>query len=156
VTANATLNNLLPPEDKDALKTLLHTTAGLIDNTVEAIANGVKDSNVRFVNLDKQVIAKFVANPYIGGDSKTGRYIDPTAAGPSYTDLFVGDGFHPGTVGQALLANEIAKAINSIPSVMSTHAAIATLSPGDILAYAQKTQPVTKTKLTATPSSVVL
>jgi hypothetical protein len=158
VTANATLNSLLP-NNQDALKTLLRTTAGLIDSTVEAIANGVKektDPNVRFVNLDKYVITPIVTNPYLGGDSKTGTYIDPTAAGPSYTDLFVGDSFHPGTVGQALLANEIGKAINSIPSVMSSHAAIATLSTNEILACAQKTQPVTKTKLTAAPASVTL
>jgi GDSL-like Lipase/Acylhydrolase len=145
------LINALPSDIGGALTYALNKTAGSIDSTLYAEYSTPTDPNLKLVNLDK-LFTTFINNPVIGG--KNGTYIDPRVAGPSYTDLFVGDSFHPGTVGQALLANVIVGQIDTIP--MFANRQITTLSDSEILAYAQKVQPVTTVKMTASPSSVIL
>ncbi len=132
--------NTLAPGYGNLLELALGSTAMTVDTDLANLAKNTPD--VQFVNLD-DVIQNFLANPVIDG-----TYIDPTAAGPSYTDLFVGDGFHPGTVGQALLANAIAAKIDAF-----FPGAIQLLNNREILAYAEAVQPVTKLELTASAGS---
>jgi hypothetical protein len=54
------------------------------------------------------LVSTFTANPVFDG-----VYINPTAAGPAYTDMFVGDAIHPGTIAQALLTNALINQIDS-------------------------------------------
>ena len=99
-------------------------------------------NTVKLIDLDK-VFDAFTANPVIDG-----TYINPTAGGPNYTDLFVGDDFHPGTVAQAILANAIVGQIDQF-----FPGAITPLSDHEIVAFAQAVQPVTQTLLTASAGS---
>ena len=142
INANATLNSFLPAADKDVLLNAINSVATSITDDLSMLATTF---NVKFVNLDN-VISNFIANPVIDG-----TYIDPTGAGPYYNDLFVGDGFHPGTVGQALLANAIVGQIDAyFPG------AITPLSNAQILAYAKSVQPVTKTVLSSSAGSAAV
>ena len=163
--ANATLNGLhLPNVPKDTLLQLFNAAASTVDGLLAGIvANFAKtDPNIEFLNLDSQVLNKYLGSPtdiqnlVIGGTGKNGTIINSTAAGPLYTDFFVGDSFHPGTVAQALLANAIVGEINTIPAFFKSNQKITALSDAEILAYAQKVQPVTKVTLTAPTSSVPL
>jgi hypothetical protein len=149
-SAAATVNGLAPG-DGVYLTGAFKIAAYIVDGRLQDLASSYKktDANLRFVNLDKDVINPFVTKDHGVID---GTAIDPDGAGPSYTDLFVGDGFHPGTVGQALLANAIVRQINTIPAF--SHDKIKKLSDSEILAYAKEVQPVTTAKLTASSDSV--
>jgi hypothetical protein len=122
------------------LELALAGTAMTVDTDLANLAATYPD--VQFVNLDN-VIQNFLSNPVIDG-----TYIDPHGAGPSYSDLFVGDSFHPGTVGQALLGNAIVAKIDAF-----FPGAITPLSDPQILAYAKAVQPVTKTMLSSSAGS---
>ena len=163
--ANAALDGLnLPGVPKDTLLQVFSGAASLTDSILTGlVGNYAKtDPNIEFLNLDSQVLDKYLGSPtniqnlVIGGTGKNGTVINSTAAGPLYTDFFVGDSFHPGTVAQALLAKAIVGEINTIPAFVNSKQSITTLSDSEILAYAQKVQPVTKVTLTAPTSSVPL
>ena len=139
VDANATLNTYLPADKQNLLVNTFHAFAGTITTALGSLA---AQDKVNFVDLDN-LFNSFIANPYVDG-----IYIDPTAGGPEYTDMFVGDSFHPGTVAQSILANAIIAQLNAIfPN------AVQPLSNSEILANAQAVQPVTKLSLTSSTGS---
>jgi lysophospholipase L1-like esterase len=139
VDANAFLNTVLPASDKDILEEAFH---GIAMSVTGALSQVAAQKGLKFVDLDS-LFSSFIANPVING-----TFINPIAGGPNYTDLFVGDDFHPGTVAQSILANAILEQIDMI-----FPGAITPLSNNEILAYAQAVQPVTKTLLTASAGS---
>jgi hypothetical protein len=99
-------------------------------------------NNLGYVD-DNGLFNAFVANPYFSG-----QYINPTAAGPVYTDMFVGDGIHPGTIAQGILTNAIISQIDAwYPG------AITPLTNAQILQFAQNTQPKAVEYLTASSTS---
>jgi hypothetical protein len=111
--------------------------------TYESIQKFAADNNLGYVD-DNALFTSFLANPTFGG-----QYIDPAAAGPVYTDAFVGDGIHPGTIIQSLLANGIIAQIDQwYPG------AITPLSTSEVLQLAQNVQPKTVEYLTAAPTNV--
>jgi hypothetical protein len=111
--------------------------------TYESIQQFAASNNLGYVD-DNALLKSFIANPYFGG-----QYIDPTGAGPVYTDMFVGDNIHPGTIAQAILASAI---INQIDTWYPD--AITPLSTAQILQLANSVQPKTVESLTASPTGV--
>lgn len=111
--------------------------------TYESIQQFATSNNLGYVDADG-LLTSFVANPYFAG-----QYINPTGAGPVYTDMFVGDSIHPGTIAQSILTNAI---INQIDTWYPS--AITPLSNAEILQLAQNAQPKTVETLTASSTSV--
>ncbi len=140
IRANNVLNGFLPPADQNMLIDGFHNVAASITMNLRQFA--ANTPGVHFVDLDS-ILSSFIANPVFDG-----VYIDPTGAGPNYNDLFVGDSFHPGTIGQGILANAI---VNSIDTIFP--GAITPLSDNEILAYAKQVQPVTQAALSSSTSS---
>ncbi len=111
--------------------------------TYESIQKYAADNNLGYVD-DNGLFNTFIANPTFGG-----VYINPKAQGPIYTDMFVGDGIHPGTIAQAILTNAIIGQIDTwYPN------AITPLSNAEILQLAQNAQPKTTAILTPSARSV--
>jgi hypothetical protein len=111
--------------------------------TYESIQQYATSNKLGYVDINGQ-FTSFVANPRVGG-----VYIDPKGAGPVYTDAFVGDGIHPGTIVQAIFTNAI---INQVDAWYP--GAITPLSTAEILQFAKNVQPKTVETLTASPTSV--
>ena len=100
-------------------------------------------SGIGFVDSNG-LVSQFISNPTF-----MNMYINPAAAGPLYTDMFVGDGIHPGTIAQAMLTNAIIQQIDTwYPN------AIAQLTNPEILQLAQNAQPKTSVFLSASPRTV--
>jgi hypothetical protein len=138
ISLNNTLNNLIPSMPNILLTTLNNTASAITKSLTQLTTN----PNVHLIDLDN-LFSNFVANPVFDG-----TYIDPNVGGPYFNDLFVGDDFHPGTIGQAILANAIVGEIDQI-----FPGAITPLSDNEILAYAKSVQPVTSTVLTSSAGS---
>jgi hypothetical protein len=109
----------------------------------ESIQKFAQDNKLGYVDANA-LVKSFVANPTFGG-----IYINPNAAGPVFTDMFVGDEIHPGTIAQARLANAIIDQIDTwYPN------AITSLSTAEVLQYAQSVQPKATAILTASARGV--
>lgn len=134
----------LPGTLGDAIEAELHQ---LSDQITAGLSQYAAAQGLGFVNLD-QLFDNFVANPVIDG-----TFINPLGAGPVYTDMFVGDSFHPGTIAQAILANAIAEAINADPGIPSWRH-ITPLSDSEIVNFAKQVQPVTQSLLAASSAVV--
>ncbi len=142
-------------------KQILSVASGTVGNLVTAVITN-------YVNMVNQEITtyattnglglvdinglfqSFLANPVIDG-----AYINPLGSGPLYTDMFVGDGFHPGTIVQGILANAIIGQVDRF-----FPGAVTPLTDSQILALAQQAEPVTQATLTvsagtATPQTPV-
>ena len=104
ISLNNTLNNLIPSMPNILLNTLNSTASAITKSLTQLTTN----PNVHLIDLDN-LFSNFVANPVFDG-----VYIDPNVGGPYFNDLFVGDDFHPGTIGQAILANAIVGEIDQI------------------------------------------
>ncbi len=118
-------------------------TSGPMMPYYQSIQSLATSMSLGFVDANA-LVKNFVANPTFAG-----MYINPAAAGPVYTDMFVGDGIHPGTIAQAMLTNAIIKQIDTwYPN------AITPLSNPEILQLAQNVQPKTTVLLAASPRSV--
>jgi lysophospholipase L1-like esterase len=110
------------------------------DQSLQALAT---QNNAQFIDVN-DLLAQFAANPVIDG-----VFIDVLNGGPEYTNFFVGDGFHPGTIGQAILANAIIEKLNTLfPSQP-----IAPLSNSEILAFAAATQPASQVAYSSSTST---
>lgn len=127
---------LSPGEAAFALQ-VIHSAVESADEHLATIAQA---SNAKFIDTN-DLISNFIANPTIDG-----IYIDPFQGGPEYTNLFVGDGFHPGTIGQSLLTNSIVAALNSI---FPAEQAITPLSNQEVLTLAAQVQPDTQATISA-------
>jgi hypothetical protein len=125
----------LSPIVADVITGLINSSVAGVDSQITQYAQsqgaGVVDVN--------GLIHGFVTNPSIDG-----MQINPTGAGPVYTDMFLGDGRQPGTILQGVLANGI---INQIDAFFP--GAITPLSDAEIVQLAASAQPVTQAVLTA-------
>jgi hypothetical protein len=118
-----------------------------ITNTVNSLNSALQQiassKGLGFVDANG-AFEKFLTSPNFAG-----AYINPIGTGPVYTDAFVGDGLHPGTIFQGILTKAIITQINDwYPN------AITQLSDSEILQLAQNAQPKTFETLTAAPTSV--
>ncbi len=114
----------------DVIGNIVNATDGDLQTIATTAGAGFLDSN--------DLLNNFLANPTIEG-----MYIDPFTGGPEYTNFFVGDDFHPGTIGQGLLANGIAGQLNTF----FADRPITALTNTEILATAGAAQPVTMASL---------
>jgi hypothetical protein len=143
ITLTPVLKNvisILPPADQAQITQAITAFAETLGNELKQFAQSTP--NTGFVDVD-DLFQNFAANPVING-----VYVNPNVGGPLATDLFVGDGFHPGTVAQALLANAI---IGQIDKFFPN--AITPLSNQEIVNIANAAQPVTAATLTASAAS---
>ena len=124
------------------IKYFLSSTANAIDTKeIDYVDGKIAHGNSHIAYLDiNSLFSKFTTNPVIDGMN-----VDPNGAGPLASDLFVGDGFHPGTIAQGILAQSIAKPIDDTwyPN------AITPITDAEIVSEAMAAQPVTKATLTA-------
>ena len=118
-------------------------TSGPIMPHYPSIQQLATSMNTGFVDANA-LVTQFVSNPTFNG-----VYINPDAAGPIYTDMFVGDGIHPGTIAQGKLTQAI---VNQIDTWYPN--AIPPITNAEILQLAQNVQPRTVETLTASPASV--
>jgi lysophospholipase L1-like esterase len=130
----------LPPADQTQITTALASFADSLGMQLQQFAQSTP--NTGFIDVD-DLFRNFSQNPVIGG-----VFVNPDVGGPLATDLFVGDGFHPGTVAQGLLANAIIGQIDKF-----FPGAVTPLSDQEILSIAQSAQPVTSATLTASAGS---
>ncbi len=78
------------------------------------------------------IINQFIANPVIDGVK-----VNMTAGGQDYTDGFVGDGFHPGTIVQGLISQAVVKEINTLEGAQ----VVDPITNAEIVNYAKDSQP---------------
>jgi len=109
----------------------------------ESITQFATSNHLGLVDANK-LVTDFQANPVFDN-----TYINPAGAGPAYTDMFVGDGIHPGTIAQGILTNAIISQIDTwYPG------AITPLSNAEILGLAQSTQRQTQAYLASSAGNV--
>jgi lysophospholipase L1-like esterase len=137
-----TVISILPPNDQTLITAAITAFAESLGKDLQTFAQNTPKTG--FVDVD-DLFQNFVANPVING-----VYVNPNVGGPLATDLFVGDGFHPGTVAQALLANAI---IGQIDKFFPN--AVTPLSNQEIVNIANAAQPVTTATLTASAASAM-
>jgi lysophospholipase L1-like esterase len=118
-------------------------------NTAEATANAqivqyAQSKGAGVVDFNT-LMSNFVTNPSFDGVS-----INPNGAGPLYTDMFVGDGIHPGTILQGILANGIIAQIDAFDP-----GAITPLSDAEILQLAASAQLTTQSTLTQSAATLL-
>jgi lysophospholipase L1-like esterase len=118
-------------------------------NTAEATLNAeivqyAQSKGVGVVDFST-MMSNFVANPSFDGVA-----VNPNGAGPLDTDLFVGDGIHPGTILQGILANGIIAQIDSIDP-----GAITPLTDAEILQLAASVQLTTQSTLTQSTATLL-
>jgi lysophospholipase L1-like esterase len=123
-----------------AAKSIISTAAKAIDTAELKVVTKLNNPHVASLDVNK------LFNDFINVQHSTidGMYVDPNGAGPLARDLFVGDGFHPGAVAQGILAQAIAKQIDS----WYTNA-ITPLSDAEIVDSAVANQPATSAELTS-------
>ena len=132
-----TVNSAAPtPADAKALTDLVVSFDRAL--TTSLIQNFGNLPAVDVVNVDT-ILHDFIVNPYIDG-----VFVNPKEGGPLYTDLFVGDSFHPGTIGQSKLANAIIGALDTFYPGRVTP-----LSDSEIVDIARAAQPVTHATLSS-------
>ena len=140
-TILARFGSLLPK-----LGTLVSTSTAQLTNDLSAFAASKRIGLVNFAALYQ----RFVVNPVIGGVT-----VNLAGAGENLTDGFVGDGFHPGTIVQGVLAQAIVAAIDT----QYGSNVVTPLSDDEIVSYAVATTPsvsFTNSRLITTPDTVNL
>jgi phospholipase/lecithinase/hemolysin len=137
-TPDVTLTPLAPSAGKD-----ISGIAKLVDTAESKLVTKLDNPHLGFVDINS-LFNGFIANPVIDN-----MYVDPNGAGPLASDLFVGDGFHPGSIAQGILANAIANEIDT----KWDPGAITLLTPAEIVNNALENQPVTVASLTPSAST---
>lgn len=145
------LAGLLTPAEANIVTGFINTEVNNLDYdgspsgstpVYESIEQFASSNNLGYLDANG-LLNSFIANPTING-----VYINPNAAGPAYTDMFVGDGIHPGTIAQAVLTNAIISQIDSwYPG------AVTPLTDTEILQLAQSAQPQTTANLGASATN---
>ncbi len=132
--------SLMPAQTATLVTTAINSALSQINSEIAQYAHSQGAGLVD----DNGLIHDFVTDPYLDG-----TYINPKVVGPVYTDMFLGDGVHPGTIAQGLLANAIIAQIDSFYP-----GAIAPLSGAEILQLAASAQPKTESVLTASSAGL--
>lgn len=131
----------LPPQEAQEALNVITAFVNAADTSLKQLA---EQNNAEFIDTN-DLFAQFAANPVFEGE-----FINILGGGPEYTELFVGDGFHPGTIGQSLLANAMIEKLNTIFPSQS----ITPMPNSEVLAFAAATQPVTQpTYSSSTPTA---
>ena len=125
---------------------LVSTSTAALSNDLTAFA---ASKGIGLVNFQK-LYQRLIANPTIGGIT-----LNPAASGQSLTDAYVGDGFHPGTIVQGVLAQAIVAQIDA----QYGSNVVTPLTDADIVNYAAATTPsvvFTNIRTINTPDTVTL
>jgi lysophospholipase L1-like esterase len=131
-TPNITVSPLIQDEAGSSLPALKVVIGGYIDALdANLVAAYGKNPDVGLVDSTK-IINDFIANPVIDGVT-----VNMEGAGQNYTDGFIGDGFHPGTIVQGLVTQAIVNTINTLEGSQ----AVDPITDADIVNYAEDSQP---------------
>jgi hypothetical protein len=134
------IKNFLAPN----LESNINTDAAALDTYLNATYGNM--SGIKVIDT-QQLFANFSSHPVIDGVT-----VNMMGAGQDYTDAFAGDGFHPGTILQGILAQAVVSAINSFSPVITP--AVTPISDAEIVNFAINSQPkVTLTSSAPTSSS---
>jgi hypothetical protein len=135
--------SLLPAVQSQATTPALQAVVAATDqaiHTLNASIAAAASANpcVALYDLAGQsaILASTASNASVPFGGTTINFATP---GQDYHDFFVGDGIHPGTVGQGLIAEGF---IQTIDTKFGAH--IADLSPNQIVAYARTVQNATR------------
>ena len=120
------------------LGNLVSTSDANLTNDLTAYAGSKGIGLVNFETLYQQ----FKANPVVDGVT-----VNLAGAGQNLTDGFIGDGFHPGTLVQGLLAQAIVGQINA----QYGSNVVAPLTDAEILGYGLATTPTIAVSANAAP-----
>lgn len=91
------------------------------------------------------IINQFIQDPVIDGVT-----VNMEASGQDYTDGFIGDGFHPGTIVQGLIAQAVVSKINTLEGAQ----VVTPVSDADIVNYAEASQPTIAFSSSASTTTV--
>lgn len=111
------------------LKIIIGSAAQSLEND---LVKTYKDNPTVGVVSSNTVINQFIQNPVIDGVT-----VDMTKGGQDYTDGFIGDGFHPGTIVQGLIAQAVVAEINTLEGAQ----VVDPITPAEIVDYARNAQP---------------
>jgi hypothetical protein len=112
-----------------ALKLIIGSKILGLDLTLAATYLG--NPNVGLID-STAIVNKFIANPVIDGVT-----VNMEGSGQDYTDGFIGDGFHPGTIVQGLFTQAIVNTINTLEGAQ----VVTPVTDTDIVNYAESSQP---------------
>jgi lysophospholipase L1-like esterase len=112
-----------------ALKVIIGEKIAALDLNLASTYHG--NSDVGLIN-STQILNNFIANPVMDGVT-----VNMEGAGQNYTDGFTGDGFHPGTIVQGLIAQAVAAEINTLEGSQ----VVAPVTDAEIVGIAESTQP---------------
>jgi hypothetical protein len=91
------------------------------------------------------IINQFIQDPVIDGVT-----VNMEAAGQDYTDGFIGDGFHPGTIVQGLITQAVVSKINTLEGAQ----VVTPVTDADIVNYAEASQPTIAFSSSASTTTV--
>jgi hypothetical protein len=128
------------------LESDLNTDSAALDTYLNATYGNMP--GVKLIDT-QQLFANFSSHPVIDGVT-----VNMMGAGQDYTDAFAGDGFHPGTILQGILAQAVVSAINSFSPASTLAEAVTPISDAEVVNFAINSQPkVTLTSSAPTSSS---
>lgn len=121
------------------LKLIIGEKIDALDANLYATYHG--NADVGLIN-STAIINAFIADPVIDGVT-----VNMEAGGQNYTDGFIGDGFHPGTIVQGLITQAVVSTINTLEGSQ----VVTPVTDADIVNYAEESQPsITFTSSAAT------
>ncbi len=125
-----------------ALKVIIGEKIAALDLNLAATYVGNPDVGL----IDSTAIFnEFIANPVIDGVT-----VNMEGAGQDYTDGFIGDGFHPGTIVQGLITQAVVSKINTLEGAQ----VVTPVTDADIVNYAENSQPTIAFSDSATTTTV--
>ncbi len=131
-TPDITVSPLIQDEAGSALPALKVIIGEKIDALDLNLATTyVGNPNVGLID-STAIIDQFIADPVIDGVT-----VNMEGAGQDYTDGFIGDGFHPGTIVQGLITQAVVSKINAPRGAQ----VVTPVTDADIVNYAEASQP---------------
>jgi len=131
-TPDITVSPLIQDEAGSALPALKVIIGEKIDALDLNLATTyVGNPNVGLID-SSAIIDQFIADPVIDGVT-----VNMEGAGQDYTDGFIGDGFHPGTIVQGLITQAVVSKINALEGAQD----VTPVTDADIVNYAEVSQP---------------
>ncbi len=144
-TPNITVAPLIQDEAGSALpalKVLIGEKIDALDLNLATTYQGNPD--VGLIN-STAIINQFIADPVIDGVT-----VNMEGSGQDYTDGFIGDGFHPGTIVQGLFTQATVNEINTLEGAQ----VVTPVTDADIVNYAESSQPTISFTSSATTTIV--
>ena len=144
-TPNITVSPLIQDEAGSALPALKLIIGEKIDALDLNLATTYGGNPAVGLIDSTAIINQFIADPVIDGVT-----VNMEGAGQDYTDGFIGDGFHPGTIVQGLFTQAVVNTINTLEGAQ----VVTPVTDADIVNYAESSQPSITFSSSATMSTV--